>query len=368
MHPRQVTGYFKLQGSIEGIQPIEKGHINDTFRIINGEKGSPDYLLQRVNHHVFHNISGVMMNIWQVTGHIKEKVNQNWNLYPGYETLTIISTSDNKLFHQDEAGDYWRVFLFLEDLKSFDTATDLEQVYEGAKTFGTFLKILSDFPIRSLHTTIPDFHNVISRLEIFRKALESDALERRREVQPWADYILEIADQMSQIEQLSIAGKIPSRVTHNDCKFNNVLFDERNRGRCVIDLDTVMPGLVHYDFGDGIRTTVSTASEDEENLDLIQVDLDRFEAFASGYLEATRDILSPVEVKYLGLSGPLFSYLMGVRFLTDYLEGDHYYKVQFEGHNFRRAKCQLELTRRLLGELGEMERIVEGLYHRVSQG
>ena len=366
MHPEQITGFFKLKGSVRGITPVGNGHINDTFRLINAEPSAPDYLLQRINHEVFRNVPELMMNIWQVTGHIKEKVLADFVEYGGQQTLTIISTRDNRLFHRDEKGNYWRMFIYLKDLHSFDGVPSVEQIYEGAKAFGHFLKILADFPLRGLKATIPDFHDVILRQEYLKRAVERNQCGRLQRVEDLVDFAFRISGQMAEIEKLGRSGKLPRRVTHNDCKFNNVMLDQNGKGRCVIDLDTVMPGLVHYDFGDGVRTTTSTVEEDEADLQRIQVDLPRYEAFANGYLEAAGDLLQPLEVEYLALSGALFAYLMGIRFLTDYLEGDVYYKTRYPEQNFRRARCQLDLTGKLLEARPQLDDITRKQYRRYA--
>ncbi len=345
-----IISQFKLEGTIVDVTPISSGHINDTFRLVNQSPDLPDYLLQRINHHVFPPVIEMMRNIRKVTEHINAKE-------PGF-TLNLISSKNRQDFVKDSSGNYWRMFIYRKALLSYDVVENNEQIYEGAKAFGKFLFQLADFPTNELYPVIPDFHNIITRLDTFQSAVEKDVKKRRKEAQPIVDYVFEIAEIMCRIERAKIAGTLPIRVTHNDTKFNNVLLDKTGKGRCVIDLDTVMPGIVHYDFGDGIRTTVSAAAEDEKDLEEIQVELDRFKAFAEGYLEMTRDILRPVELQFLPLSGPLLAYLMGVRFLTDFLQGDVYYKTHFEGHNLQRARAQLELTRKLLERQEDLAKLI----------
>lgn len=351
MDSKEFIDTFSITGQVQAAQPFGNGHINDTFRLKNEKADQPDYLLQRINHQVFTEVGCMMRNIRRVTEHVNAKLSGS--------TLQLIPTRSGADFHQDKQGFYWRVYVFRKDLHSIDVAETPAQIYEGAKAFGRFLCQLSDFPANELFQTLPDFHNIITRLNTFQQVVKADSMKRGKEAAPAIRYVLEIAQQMSAIQEAGEAGKIPLRVTHNDTKFNNVLLDDSGKGRCVIDLETVMPGYVHFDFGDGVRTTVSTAAEDEAELKNIQVDLERFKAYSQGYLEETRAILSPIEINYLPLSGALLAYLMGVRFLTDFLQGDSYYKTHFEGQNLQRARAQLDLTRKLLERLPDLKKIVQ---------
>ncbi len=346
-----INTVFKIEGHILSAIPFGNGHINDTFRLINQDNSKPDYLLQRINHLIFTEVEQMMLNICRVTEHINQKL-------PG-STLELIRTRKGKNFHRDTVGNYWRIYRFRKELQSIDVAETPTQIYEGAKAFGRFLSHLADFPAHTLHDTIPHFHDVVIRLQQLQQAINKNEVGRVKEALPAIEYSWEIAEIMQRIQKAGERGEIPLRVTHNDTKFNNVLLDEAGRGRCVIDLETVMPGYVHFDFGDGIRTTVTTAAEDEADLEKITVDLDRFQAFAQGYLEETRDILSPAELQYLPLAGPLLAYLMGIRFLADFLRGDSYYKIHFAGQNLQRARAQLELTRKLLAQQQALQDILK---------
>lgn len=350
MNLEHLLPHFNIKGDIKQIIPFGNGHINDTYHLINKNPLQDDYLLQRINHHIFKNVAGMMSNIWKVTTYL-----QNKKPSTAHHTLTIVLTQKGQHFYQDKQGNYWRMYVFIKNMKAYDVADTPSQIYQGAFTFGNFLAQLHDFPIASLVPTIPDFHNVLFRLHNFEQVLKIDIKKRAKTVSLLTTYVFQMADKMCQIEQLGKARKIPWRVTHNDTKFNNVLLDENNKGKVVIDLDTVMPGFVHYDFGDGIRTTASQAAEDAADLDTIQVDMERYEAFAQGYLDATQHILQPIEMQYLPLAGPLLAYLMGVRFLTDFLAGDFYYKIHFEGQNLQRAKAQLDLCQKLMARLGDVQ-------------
>ncbi|SMD33817.1 Phosphotransferase enzyme family protein [Reichenbachiella faecimaris] len=349
----EIFNQFDFEGDIQKARPFGNGHINDTYRLENTDQTKPDYLLQRVNHQVFKDVPGMMDNIWKVTNHISNSKQADFK----QETLNIVKSHGGQLFTKQE-DNYWRMFEFKKGTKSYDVVETPEQAFQGALAFGCFMRLLSDFPADTLVHTLPEFHNIILRLQTFEAAVVADEKGRAGEVRSAIDFVRSMAEQMCEIEALRIKGKIPLRVTHNDTKFNNVLLDEHDKGVCVIDLDTVMPGVVHYDFGDGIRTSTNTAEEDETDLSLVHFDIDKFEGFTSGYLEATRDILMPVEIEYLGISGALLAYIMGVRFLTDYLQGDVYYKIKHPQHNWDRSKVQLELVRQIMEQQLDIKKII----------
>lgn len=363
MEVNDIYQRFNIDHLVVSAQPFGSGHINDTYRLITSNNNKQDYLLQRINHDIFKDVSALMDNINKVIDHIRLKITKEDSIQ-GHTTLNINSSLNGELFHKDPNGNYWRIYDFLEDLKSYDLVENEAQIYEGALSFGQFLSQLQDLPPASLHVTIPRFNDVLYRLDNLSQAIDNDPINRKSEVLDEIKFVYSVADQLSQIQTLANVQKIPQRVTHNDTKFNNVLFGADSKGKCVIDLDTVMPGIVHYDFGDGVRTSISHCKEDEKDLSKIQVDLNRFEAFTSGYLEMTREMLRPLEIAHLALSGPLFSFIMGVRFLTDYIVGDTYFKVCFEEQNLQRAKSQFELTRKMLSKLKDMQQIVHSQVSR----
>ena len=346
---------FELESGIKEARSFGSGHINDTFRLISERYDTPDYLLQRINHSVFKDVDGMMNNIALVITHLQRSITPAI----GQVTSDLIKTRTGALYHQDRSGSYWRIFDFKKNTRSYDVVETEEQAYQGARAFGLFLKLLADFDVRKLIDTIPDFHNIAVRLKQLKTAIDRFPGERVTQVADQLKYIFDHADQMCQIENRKINGAIPLRVTHNDTKFNNVLLDENDRGICVIDLDTVMPGVVHYDFGDGIRTSTNAAEEDEKDLSKVWFDFGKYKAFATGYLETTREILVKEEIEWLGLSGALLAYMMGVRFLTDYISHDVYYKTQYLEHNLVRARGQLELVRQILARMGEINRYVK---------
>lgn len=354
MDLQKVLHSFALPQQTYSINPFGSGHINHTYRVqpVNGV--GQEYLLQKINHEVFRDVAGMMNNIERVTRYLREAS----VMQEDQQTLTLILANDGQSFVHTSDGSFWRVFVFMTDLLSYDVVESNAQIYEGAKSFGMFLSSLVHFPVDELVDTIPNFHNVIYRLDNLSRAIQTNPLNRVGEVKSWLDFIESVSSDMTRIQKAGRKGLIPLRVTHNDTKFNNVLLNQEGKGVCVIDLDTVMPGYVHYDFGDGVRTTVTSVPEDEADVEKIQVDLGRFEAFASGYLEPTRSILSEKEIELLPLSGALFAYLMGVRFLTDFIEGDVYYKIHFEQQNLQRAKAQLTLCKHILDQQAEMARII----------
>ncbi|WP_187270867.1 phosphotransferase enzyme family protein [Neolewinella aurantiaca] len=336
---QNILSHFNLSGAVA---PLGSGHINDSYRV------GDDYLLQRINHEVFPDVTGLMNNINLVTGHIRQKIARSAGEAAEQQTLRIIPTTTGELFTKDEAGNYWRVYRFLTGLHSHDLLETPEQAYAGARSYGHFFRFLDDFPVGQITDVIPNFHNIISRLEAFEIAVKNDSENRVRECRKAIDYVYALADRMTIIQRVWAAGKLRTRVTHNDTKFNNVMFDAAGNGRCVVDLDTVMRGVVHFDFGDAIRTGAATANEDEADLQIIGIDKEKAEAITEGYLSLTRDFLTPEELELLPRSGELLAYLMAARFLTDYLTGDRYYKIAYPEHNLIRGRNQLQLVRSLV--------------------
>ncbi|TPE43929.1 phosphotransferase enzyme family protein [Pontibacter mangrovi] len=341
---QEALSHFILKGSIADVHPYGSGHIHDTYFVQNGTAGCPNYLLQRINHHVFKNVPLLMENIERVTQHLRDKLANVPGAQPDKEVLTLVPTHDNQSYYRDADGNYWRVYFLLEGTRSYDIVETPQQAYEGGRAFGKFLALLSDLDISQLHESIPDFHNVENRLRLFQEAMERDVAGRVREVPEEIAFVQQRAEEMSTIRRMGREGKLPLRVTHNDTKFNNVLLDKYDKAQCVIDLDTVMPGYVAYDFGDAIRTTVNKAAEDEKDLDRISINLELFNAFTEGFLKETSAILTDEEVDSLALGVPLLPFIMGLRFLTDYIDGDNYYKIHFPEHNLQRARAQFRLV------------------------
>jgi len=361
MKVEAIAAQFATAGEIGKLNIHEGGHINDSYRLTNTIDDQPDYLLQRVNHNVFKDVPLLMNNMVLVTDHVAAKVR---NIYPdevARRSLTIVPTTDGNTYFKDPEGNFWRVILFIKDHLVFESTTDTDIAYEGAKTFGAFSAMLNDLPAEKVGTVIPDFHNMNWRLTQLKESIRKDAAGRLKSVKEEIDYVESRAEMMLTIHKLGEKGAIPLRVTHNDTKISNVLFDLDKKGLCVIDLDTIQPGYVTSDFGDGIRTLTNTGEEDDENLDRVSMDIDLFEAFANGFLDSTREILLDAEKEALVYAGLLFPYMQSVRFLIDYLDGDTYYKVKHPEHNLVRTRAQLKLTKDGEDKMDKLKTIIKKL-------
>jgi hypothetical protein len=363
----QIVSNFCIEGGIAAVDPFGSGHINDTFHLQNTNPLLPGYLLQRINHHVFENVPALMKNVQLVTAHLKNKLTQIPDSNPDKEVLTIVWTKDEQCFFCDEAGNYWRIYVFLKDTKSYDMVLTQQQAYEGGKAFGKFQLLLSDLDANLLSETIPGFHNISMRLDKLNKVVLLDAKGRVNDVLPELTFVIERASSMLTIMNLGKEGKLPLRVIHNDTKFNNILLDMNDCAQCVIDLDTVMPGYVAYDFGDAIRTIINTTPEDEEDLSKIDLSIPLFKAYAEGYLKNAASFLSNTEVKSLAMGVLLIPYMQGVRFLTDDIEGDVYYKTHFAGHNLQRTRAQFQLLKKLEEAYDVLDQIIETIANTHSQ-
>ncbi len=358
---QHIVAQFRIRGEVSDIVAFGNGHINDTYLVTTTSKDTPDYVLQRKNHLIFKDVPGMMENIVRVGQHIREKlVNANVTDVDR-RVITHIPTNSDAYFFQDDSGNYWTLCLNITNSRSVEMIENPHQAWLTGKAFGQFQNQLADLPAPQLNETIVDFHNIEFRYRNFRKALEINYNNRAALVQSEIEFALAHEKEMHTLIQAQRSGLIPIRITHNDTKINNVLFDENNEVLCVIDLDTVMPGLVHFDFGDAIRTGASTAAEDETDLDKMSIDLKVFEAFTKGFLEETKSVLTSSETGLLPHSAKFMTFIMGLRFLTDYLEGDVYYKIKHPEHNLQRARAQF----RLVAEIGKnedmMKEIVAGL-------
>lgn len=347
-----ILKQFAIDEDMVSAVPFGNGHINDTLKVTNS-KGEIKYILQRINHHIFTNVDMLQNNIFTVTSHIREKLVARGEQDVDRKVLTFIPAKDGKLYHFD--GDsYWRVCLFIPRSKSFEEVTP-QLSYEAGKAFGDFQTMLSDLPADALGETIPNFHNMEFRLKQFHDAVEANAAGRLEEVKDLVGEIEKRAKDMCIQEELYREGKLKKRTNHCDTKVNNIMFDEEGKVLCVIDLDTVMPGFVLSDIGDFIRTGANTGAEDDENLDNVEVNLEIFEAYTRGYMETAKAFLTPQEIKLLPYGGRLLTYMQTVRFLTDYINGDTYYKIHSPKHNLVRTKAQFKLLLSLEAHAPEMD-------------
>ena len=357
---QNIAKNFAIEGDIESAKPFGSGHINDTIFIKNAETNSPDYLLQRINHHIFRDVEGVVVNIARVSAHLDHKLNGEFKTENGVErVLTLIPTLKGSLFFKDEDGNFWRMYHFIEDSVSYDLVSSAKQAYEGGEAFGRFQRMLADMDATLLTETLPNFHNIKFRLNNFYQALADDVKGRVKEIPEEIELIKSYEEFMCSLYEMGQAGKLPTRITHNDTKFNNILFDKNDRVICIIDLDTVMPGYVAYDFGDAIRSLVNTAEEDEADISKINVNMSLFKAYTEGYLKEAGNFLTPEEVESLYLAVFLFPYMQGIRFLTDYLQGDTYYKTAYPTHNLVRTRSQFQLFKKLWSYKSEIKSIIE---------
>jgi len=363
-----IARQFTLDGHPRQAQPFGNGHIHDTYRVTcDSASGAKAYILQRLNRNVFRDPEAVMENIHRVTVHLRGKFEtREKSRSARRETLTLVPARNGQAFHRDPEGEYWRVYEFIDRSKTFDTPSSPEPVFEAARMFGEFLRDLADLPADSLHETIPDFHNTPQRFQAFRRAVEADAAKRCAEAKAEIRFAMDHFEMADGLETLARQGRIPPRVAHNDTKINNVLLDsETGRGLCVIDLDTVMPGLALYDFGDMVRTLTCPAEEDTRELDSVEVRADLFEALVKGYLTGSAETLTEGEKSALVLAGEVICFEQGLRFLSDYLSGDPYYKVHRPGHNLDRCRTQFKLVESLIAQKANLLSIVQGCDRRL---
>jgi Ser/Thr protein kinase RdoA (MazF antagonist) len=354
---RAVAGQFQIPGEFRQAEPYGSGHINDTYRVVFDQAGAAvRYILQRINHNIFKNPSALMENIRRVTAHLAQRVAGEPEA--SRKVLTLVPARDGRSWYVDAVGNHWRAYLFIEKARTFDSIESPAQAFHAAKAFGRFQSLLADLPAPRLADTIPDFHNTPKRFEALERAIAADRANRASLARKEIDF----ACAHKKAASVLLDAGLPERVTHNDTKLNNVMLDDATgEGICVIDLDTVMPGLALYDFGDMVRTATSPAREDERDLSRVQMMFPMFEALARGYVESAAGFLTPGERRLLAFSGKLITFEIGIRFLTDYLEGDVYFKVAREGHNLDRCRTQFKLVESIAAQEDRMNKFVESL-------
>lgn len=322
------------------------GHINDTY-VVHYQLGDGSmirYILQRMNHDTFKNPEQLMENISGVTEFLKKKIIiENGNIFR--ETMNIIPTKDGKNFYRDSIGSYWRAYTYIEGATCFEMVEKADDFYQSAIAFGNFQYQLADYPAHTLHETIPDFHNTPIRFANFKKAVEEDRLGRVKEVEAEIDFVMKREKDTHTLMDLYGKGELPLKVTHNDTKLNNIMIDNQTgKAICVIDLDTVMPGFAVNDFGDSIRFGASTGAEDEPNLFEVNFDLSLYELYTKGFLEGCKGSLTEVELDMLPVGAKMMTLECGIRFLTDYLQGDVYFRIHREKQNLDRSRTQFKLV------------------------
>ena len=345
MEISEVVSKFSVEGNFVSAEPYGSGHINVTSRVVTEASGRLyEYILQKINHNVFKNPGELMENYVGVTEYLRKMIEAAGG-DPLRETVNVVKTKEGENFYYSEEGEYWRMLIFVSNSMSYDKVEKPEQFYDSAVAFGNFQYLLRDYPAPTLHETIVNFHNTPDRIRLFEEALKADVCGRAKDVQEEIDFVLSRREFAATLENARKNGKLPLRVTHNDTKLNNILFDDKTQKPvCVIDLDTVMPGYSVNDFGDAIRFGANTAAEDETDLSKVSLDLTLYRAFAKGFLKGCHGKLTDSEIALLPIGARMMTFECGMRFLTDYIEGDHYFRTSREGHNLDRCRCQFALV------------------------
>ena len=355
----KIASQFQIDGTIDRVEPMGEGFINDTFIIYTRESSAFNYLLQRKNKRIFTNVPAMMENIQKVCSHIRKKVIEK-NGDPAREAMTIVPAVDGKLYYQDEEDEFWAVCVFIGDTIAYQSAKTPELAYQGGKGIGMFQAMVSDLK-EPLTDILPGFHNIRYRFNQWDTVLSKDPVGRKAKLSKEIIWIESRRDEMLSFWKLVESGKIPTRVTHNDTKINNILFDLNGEVLCVIDLDTVLNSTCLNDFGDAIRSYSNTGMEDDENLDAVSCNIAIFEGFAKGYLSQAIAFLNEKEMEYLAFSAKYITYEQVLRFLMDYIDGDNYYKIKNPEHNYQRTLAQYKLLTSIEEQYNEMCRIVRSV-------
>lgn len=357
-----ISTQFQIYGEILHAEPCKIGHINETYTATYDQGGAKiRYIHQKINQGVFKHPDQVMENLVRVTSHIRRKLVERGEKELTRKVLGLIPARDGKSYYQSPDGVCWRTFVFVENTRTFEAAETPQQAFEAGKAFGNFQCLLADIEGPRLHETIPDFHHARKRFDAFKLAVESDRLNRNAAAKAEIEFAFKHEKIVDVLLKAHATGKIPERITHNDTKFNNVMLDTDTGSQiCVVDLDTVMPGLVLYDFGDMVRTTTSPTLEDEKDLSKVQMRMPMFESLARGYLEAA-SFLTKTERSYLAFSGKLITFVIGLRFLTDFLSGDTYFRVHRAEHNLDRCRTQFRLVECIAKQEKKMQQFVDKL-------
>ena len=356
---------FQIGGTVEAVEPITNGHINETYYVLVDENGTKkQFVFQKVNTFVFREPVQMMSNIDHVTGHIAKKLpalNKDRD-----SVMHFLHTADGKNYFEAEDG-FWRISEYVKNTVTHNSCESPALLRSAGRAFGEFQMLLSDFDASVLYETIPNFHNTAKRYETMIAHVAEDPCGRVKEVQTEIDALIAIQPTATRLCVLLNEGKLPLRVTHNDTKINNILFDkDANEAKTVIDLDTVMPGLVAHDFGDAIRFAANRAAEDEKDLSLVGLDLDYFRAFAEGFISEIANTMTPVEAETMALGALVMTTECAVRFLDDYIVGDQYFKTAYEGHNLVRARCQIKLAQDMLAHMDEMNAIIKEISEKAK--
>jgi aminoglycoside phosphotransferase (APT) family kinase protein len=335
--PRDTLGaYFHAPGRLTA-SPVGSGHIHQTFLLEDTAAGNL-YILRQINNYVFPDVDLLMKNLQKVTAHLKEKK---------IVTVTPLKTLQGQPFYKSRNGKFWHLTEYFKDSRTYNLVHNDKTARSAGAAFGEFIAALADLDTEEIGETIPEFHNLKLRLETFDKALKTDTAGRVKKCSPETAFTRSVREEILKLQELKEMGLLPLRLTHNDTKLSNILFDADDNAISVIDLDTVMPGLVHYDFGDAVRTFACTAPEDEKNLSAVSFDKKIFSAFTTGFVSSVKNILSAKEKDTLYLGPFYMTFIMGIRFLTDFLKGDVYFHVDYPEHNLQRARVQFRYLEKL---------------------
>lgn len=360
---QDISGKFQIYGEILHAETLKIGHINETYTATYDQGGTRvRYIHQKINQNVFRNPVAVMKNVMRVTNHIRKKQEQRGFRDVTRRSLIVIPTRDGKSFWQNGDGEVWRTFVFIEGVETFEAVKSPSQAYQAGRAFGEFQSLLVDLPGGRLFETIPDFHNTRKRFEALKVAIEKDRYNRAAQAEPEVKFSLQHEDMVDVILDAMEKGLIPERVTHNDTKFNNVMMDVfSGEAMCIVDLDTVMPGCALYDFGDMVRTATSSTLEDETDLSKIRMQMPLFRKLVQGYISTAGKFLTKEERKLIAFSGKLITFELGLRFLTDFLNGDKYFRIHRPAHNLDRCRAQFKLVESIQRQEEGMQKFADKL-------
>ncbi len=360
---QEISRKFQIYGEILHAETLKIGHINETYTATYDQGGTRvRYIHQKLNQNVFKNPVGVMKNVMRVTTHIRRK-QETRNLRDATRrSLIVIPTRDGRSFYQNGDREVWRTFVFIEGVETYEAVQSPQQAYQAGRAFGEFQQLLVDLPGERLIETIPDFHHTRKRFTALQQAIAQDRYNRAKDARQEIDFALKHEPMVDVILNAMAKGKIPERITHNDTKFNNVMLDVlTGEAMCIVDLDTVMPGCALYDFGDMVRTTTSPTLEDEPDLSKVRMQLPMFKKLTEGYLSAAGQFLTKAEKAHIAFAGKLITFEIGIRFLTDYLSGDSYFRIHRPAHNLDRCRTQLKLVESIERQEEAMQKFVEKL-------
>jgi hypothetical protein len=353
---KKIISNFSIKGRLIGFEPVVTGHINDSYFIKTDSADHPGYFLQWINNYIFKDVKGLMNNIAEVVQHLSGKLARHPEL--AFKVLEIIPSKNSTNYYLDEDGQYWRLYTFIEKAHSYDVVENTQIAFEGGKAFGIFMSLLADLPADRLAETIPDFHNMEKRLGAFYNSLNNNTVNRVKDIPAEIEFVKQRAAEMLRIPALIQSGGLPLRITHNDTKFNNILFDVNDHAICIVDLDTVMPGSILFDFGDAIRTGANTATEDEKDLSKVDINLPIYEAYTRGFIKSTKHTLTEPEISNLAFAARYMTFIIGLRFLTDFIDGDPYFRTAYPLHNLDRTKVQFRLVEAMEKNFEQMQAIV----------